>query len=104
MITMAMQMRADACTCDPVGGLPREIFEAPNDRGRHQGDDDDDHLDAGVGGYGDRRSAARDRKRGDVAGGHHHHHHDVAQVTEASAKAMAAWKRETTALVRVLPP
>ena len=28
----------------------------------------------------------------------------IAQVTEASAKAMAAWKRETTALVRVLPP
>ena len=74
---MAMQMRADACTCDPVDGLPRGIFEAPNDRGRHQGDDDDDHLDAGVDGYGDRRSAARDSKRGDVVGGHHHHrHHD----------------------------
>ena len=27
----------------------------------------------------------------------------IVQVTEASAKAMAAWKRETTALVRVLP-
>ena len=76
MITTAMQLRADACTCDPVGGLPREIVEAPNDRGRHQGDDDDDHLDAGVEGYGDRRSAARDSKRGDVVGGHHHHHDD----------------------------
>ena len=27
----------------------------------------------------------------------------IVQVTEASAKAMAAWKSETTALVRVLP-
>ena len=73
VITMAMQMRADACTCDPVDGLPRGISQAPNDRDRHQGDDDDDHLDAGVDGYGDRRSAARDSKRGDVVGGHHHH-------------------------------
>ena len=27
----------------------------------------------------------------------------IVQVTEASARAMAAWKSETTALVRVLP-
>ena len=66
MITKAMQLRADARTCDPVDGPPRGISEAPDDRGRHQGDDDDDHLDAGVDLHGDRRSAARDNKRGDV--------------------------------------
>ena len=96
-----MQLRADACTCDPVDGPPRGISEALDDRGRHEGDEDDDHLDAGVDGHGDRGSAARDLKRGDVVlviiim--------TIVIVTEASANAMAAWWRETTALVRVLP-
>ena len=79
---------------------PRGISETPDDRGRHQGADDDDHLDAGVDGHGDRRSAARDSKRGGV----------VLVIiimtilimTEASANAMAARWRETTALVRLL--
>ena len=63
---MAMQLRADACACDPAHGLPRGASEAPDHRGCHQGDDDDDHLDAGVDGHGDRLSAVRDSKRGDV--------------------------------------
>ena len=97
---MAMQLRADACTCDPVHGLPRGISEAPEDRGRHQGDDDEYHPDAGVGGHGDRRSAARGNKRGD----------DVVaviimtivKVTEASGNAMDARWREATARLRAL--
>ena len=100
MITMAMQMRSDSCTCHLVDGLPRGIFEAPNDRGRHQGDDDDDHLDAGVDGHGDRRSAVRDSKRGDVVlviiiim---------ILKVTKASGNAVNARWKETTARVRFL--
>ena len=69
-------------------------------RGCHNGDDDDDHLDAGVDGHGDRRSAVCDSKRGDVV--------LVivimtmVKMTEALANAMAARRRETTALVRAL--
>ena len=66
MITMAMQLCADACTCDLAHGLPWGASEAPDHRGCHQGDDDDDHLDAGVDGHGDRLSAVRDSKRGDL--------------------------------------
>ena len=97
---MAMQLRADACTCDPVDGLPRGISEAPDDRGRHQGGDDDEPPDAGIGGHGDRRSAARGNKRGDVVLVIIIMR--IVKVTEASGNAMDARWRETTALVRVL--
>ena len=97
---MALQPRADACVCDPAHGLPRGVSEAPDHRACHQGDDDDDHLDAGVDGHGDRRSAVRDSKRGDVVlviiim--------TIVQMTEALANAMAARRRGATALVRAL--